>query len=141
MTLTIELYACSEPGTPVACTVPDASLPAGAALSVRLARALELVATRLPRAVEAGDLVIVHGARYFVTTRGFQAVPRIIGRRSTTCWSGIPMSRQTRGDRATSIASRPSPSESLTGARRPQPHLGDPAWILPCTQPRSAETR
>jgi hypothetical protein len=75
MTLTIELYACSEPGTPVACTIPDASLPAGAALSVRLARALELVATRLPRAVEAGDLVIVDGARYFVTTRGFQAVP------------------------------------------------------------------
>ena len=75
MTLTIELYACSEPGTPVACTVSDTSLPASAALSVRLARALELVATRLPRAVEAGDIVIAEGTRYFVTTRGFQAVP------------------------------------------------------------------
>jgi len=75
MTLTIELYARNEPGTPVACTVPEASLPAGAALSVRLARALELVATRLPRAVEAGDIVIVEGTRYFVTARGFQAVP------------------------------------------------------------------
>ena len=75
MTLTIELYACSEPGTPVACTVPDASLPAGAALHVRLACALALVATRLPRAVEAGDIVVADGTRYFVTTRGFQAVP------------------------------------------------------------------
>jgi len=75
MTLTIELYACSEPGTPVVCTVPDASLPAGAALYVRLARALALVATRLPRAVEAGDIVVADGTRYFVTTRGFQAVP------------------------------------------------------------------
>ena len=70
MTLTIELYACSEPGTPVACTVPDASLPAGAALHVRLARALALVATRLPRAVETGDIVVADGTRYFVTTRG-----------------------------------------------------------------------
>jgi len=75
MTLTVELYACSEPGTPVACTVPDASLPAGAALDVRLARALALVATRLPRAVEAGDIVVAEGTRYFVTTQGFQAVP------------------------------------------------------------------
>ena len=75
MNLTIELYACSEPGTPVVCTVPDASLPAGAALHVRLARALALVATRLPRAVEAGDIVVADGTRYFVTTRGFQAVP------------------------------------------------------------------
>jgi len=75
MTFTIELYACNEPGTPVACTVPDASLPAGAALGVRLARALELVATRLPRTVEAGDIVVVDGARYFVTARGVQAVP------------------------------------------------------------------
>ena len=75
MTLTIELYACSEPGTPVACTVPDASLPAGAALHIRLACALALVATRLPRAVEAGDIVVADGTRYFVTTRGIQAVP------------------------------------------------------------------
>ena len=75
MILTIELYACSEPGTPVACTVPDGSLPAGAALYVRLARALALVATRLPRAVEAGDIVVADGTRYFVTTRGLQAVP------------------------------------------------------------------
>lgn len=75
MTLTIELYACSEPGTPVARTVPDASLPAGAALEVRLARALALVATRLPRTVEAGDIVVAEGTRYFVTTRGFQPVP------------------------------------------------------------------
>ena len=75
MTLTIELYACSEPGTPVACTVPDASLPAGASLDVRLARALALLATRLPRAVEAGDIVVAEGTRYFVTSRGFQAVP------------------------------------------------------------------
>ncbi len=75
MTLTIELYARNEPATPVACTVPDASLPTGAALSVRLACALELVTTRLPRAVEAGDIVVVDGARYFVTARGLQAVP------------------------------------------------------------------
>ncbi|MBI4542745.1 MAG: hypothetical protein HY705_06920 [Gemmatimonadetes bacterium] len=75
MTLTIELYACSEPGTPVACTVPDASLPAGVAFGARLARALELVATRLPRALQAGDIVVVDGARYFVTARGVQAVP------------------------------------------------------------------
>ena len=74
MTLTIELYACSEPGTPVACSVPDVSLPAGV-LSARLTRALELVAPCLPRAVEAGDIVVVDGARYFVTARGFQPVP------------------------------------------------------------------
>jgi len=75
MTFTIELYACNEPGTPVACAVPDASLPASATLNVRLARALELVATCLPRAVEAGDIVVVDGARYFVTALGLQAVP------------------------------------------------------------------
>lgn len=75
MTLTIELYACNEPGTPVACAVPDTSLPASAALSVRLARALGLVATLLPRALEAGDIVVVDGQRYFVTARGVQAVP------------------------------------------------------------------
>jgi len=75
MTLTIELYACSEPGTPVACTVPDGSLPAGAPVHVRLARALTLVATRLPRAIEAGDIVVAEGTRYFVTSQGFQAVP------------------------------------------------------------------
>ncbi len=75
MTLTIELYARNEPGTPVACTVPDASLPAGAALSVLLARAIELIRTRLPRAVEHGDIVVVDGVRYFVTARGFQGVP------------------------------------------------------------------
>lgn len=75
MTLTIELYACNEPGTPVACTVPDASLPAGVTFGAQLARVLEFVATRLPRAVEPGDIVIVDGARYFVTTRGFQTVP------------------------------------------------------------------
>ena len=75
MTLTIELYACNESGTAVACTVPDASLPAGAALSARLARALELIATRLPRVIEAGDIVVADAVRYFVTARGFQAVP------------------------------------------------------------------
>lgn len=75
MTFTIELYACNEPGTSVPCTVPDASLLAGVALSVQIARALDLVASRLPRAVEAGDIVIVDGARYFVTARGLQAVP------------------------------------------------------------------
>ncbi len=73
MTLTVELYACGEPGTPVACTVPDASLPAGAALDVRLARALALVAARLPRAVEAGDIVVAEGTRYFVTTPGLSS--------------------------------------------------------------------
>ncbi len=75
MNLTIELYPCDESGTPVSCTVPDTSLPAGAAISARLARALELIRTRLPRAVEAGDIVVVDGVRYFVTTRGFQSVP------------------------------------------------------------------
>lgn len=75
MNLTIELYGGDEPGTPVACTVPDALLPADASLAVRLARALELVQARLPRAVEAGDIVVVNGARYFVTAQGFQAVP------------------------------------------------------------------
>ena len=75
MTFTIELYACNEPGTPVACAVPDAWLPASAALNVRLARALELVATCLPRAVEAGDIVVVDGARYFVTALSLHAVP------------------------------------------------------------------
>ena len=75
MTFTIELYACNETGTPVACTIPDASLPAGAALSVQITRALELVATRLPRAIEVGDIVTVDDARYFVTARGLRAVP------------------------------------------------------------------
>ena len=75
MNLTIELYPCDESGTPVSCTVPDALLPADGTLAVRLARALELVAPRLPRAVEVGDIVAVAGARYFVTTRGFRAVP------------------------------------------------------------------
>jgi len=75
MTLTIELYACSEPGTPVACTVPDGSLPAGAALNVRLGRAVAFVAARLPRAIEAGDIVVAEGTRYFVTSHGFQVVP------------------------------------------------------------------
>jgi hypothetical protein len=75
MTLTIELYACNESGTPVTCTVPDASLPAGAALGVQIARALERVAPHLPRAVEVGDIVVVDGARYFITARGLQAVP------------------------------------------------------------------
>jgi hypothetical protein len=75
MTFTIELYACNEPGTPVACTVPDASLPAGAAPSVQIARALELVAARLPRGLEVGDIVTVDDARYFVTARGLRAVP------------------------------------------------------------------
>ena len=75
MTFTIELYACNEAGTPVACTIPDASLPAGAALSVQIARALELVATRLPRTIEPGDIVTVDDARYFVTARGLRAVP------------------------------------------------------------------
>ena len=75
MDLTIELYDGDEPGTAVACTVPDASLPADAPLRLRLARALELVQTRLPRALEPGDIVVADGARYFVTVRGFQAVP------------------------------------------------------------------
>ena len=75
MTFTIELYACNEPGTAVACTVPDASLPAGVSLGVRISRALELAATGLPRAVEAGDIVVVDGARYFITAHGLQAVP------------------------------------------------------------------
>jgi hypothetical protein len=75
MTFTIELHACSESGTSVACTVPDAALPAGAELSVRLARAFALVAARLPRPVEAGDIVVAEGGRYFVTARGFRAVP------------------------------------------------------------------
>jgi hypothetical protein len=75
MTLTIELYACNEPGTPVTCTVPDASLPAGTALSLQIARALELVAARLPRSVAIGDVVVVDAARYFITARGLQAVP------------------------------------------------------------------
>jgi hypothetical protein len=75
MTLTIELYACDEPGTPVTCTVPDASLPAGAALTLRIAHALGLVATRLPRPIDIGDIVVVDGARYFVTAHGLQGVP------------------------------------------------------------------
>jgi hypothetical protein len=75
MTFTIELYACNEPGTAIACTIPDTSLPAGAALSAQIARALELVSGRLPRGVEAGDIVVIGGARYFVTTHGVQAVP------------------------------------------------------------------
>lgn len=75
MTFTVELYACNEPGTAVACTVPDASLPVGAAISIRIARALELVAARLPRAVEPGDIVAVDDARYFITARGLRSVP------------------------------------------------------------------
>src|SRR5206468_11265761 len=75
MRFSVAPYPCNKPGTPVACAVPDASLPASATLNVRLARALELVATRLPRAVEAGDIVVVDGARYFVTARGLQVVP------------------------------------------------------------------
>ena len=75
MNLTIELYGGDEPGTPVACTVPDALLPADASPVVQLTRALELVQARLPRAVEAGDIVAVDGTRYFVTPNGFQAVP------------------------------------------------------------------
>lgn len=75
MTFTVELYACNEPGTTVACTVADASLPVDAAISVRIAHALELVAARLPRAVEPGDIVVVDDARYFITARGLQAVP------------------------------------------------------------------
>jgi hypothetical protein len=75
MTLTIELYARDEAGTPVTCTVPDASLPAGAALGVQIAHALELVVPHPPRAVEVGDIVIVDGMRYFITARGLQPVP------------------------------------------------------------------
>jgi hypothetical protein len=75
MNLTIELYPCDESGAPLSGTVPDASLPADATFDVRLARTLELVRGRLPRAVEAGDIVVVDGTRYFVTTRGFRAVP------------------------------------------------------------------